>query len=356
MRRSIPIAACAIIMCLAPMFGQGPTLTGAGYTNPTQVQVAPGQIATLFASGLKTVLSQPLRATSLPPPNSLGGISVAVSQVPVPLLAVQQMSVCGNAGAPPPPPASPPSPTPECVITAITVQIPYEIATPQVGPGKSIYPRVNVVVTENGSDSKTFTITSVADKFHVLNTCDAFLFLPTNRIGGCNAVVTHDDGTVVTLDSPAKAGEVVVIYAFGLGATTATPKTGQASPTPAAVLSSFVYFAVRLSAQCNTITPLFESAHHGSDTGSGFRWLDAGASRPLSDQRQAPWNLPRSARLQWCVNNIRWQHQRGLFQFDHRHRRCQFVRWSGDLRPAAAIALRFSRSALWLKQASDGAT
>src|ERR1019366_3451719 len=68
-------------------------------------------------------------------------------------------------------------------------------------------------------------------------------------------------------------------------------------------------FSVRLSAQCNAITPLFESAHHGSDTGSGFRWLDAGASRPLSDQRQAPCNLPRSARLQWCVNNIRWQHQ-----------------------------------------------
>jgi hypothetical protein len=242
MRRSIPIAACAIIMSLVPMFGQGPTLVGAGYANPTQIQVAPGQVATLFVSGLKTVLSQPLRATSLPLPNSLGGISVAVSQIPVPLLAVQQMSVCGNAGAPPPPPASPPSPTPECVITAITVQIPYEIATPQVGPGKSIYPRVNVVVTENGSDSKTFTIISVADKFHVLNTCDAFLFLPTNRIGGCNAVVTHGDGTVVTLDSPAKAGEVVVIYAFGLGATTPTPKTGQASPTPAAVLSSFVYF------------------------------------------------------------------------------------------------------------------
>jgi hypothetical protein len=150
------------------------------------------------------------------------------------------MPVCGNPGASPPP--SPLSPTPECVITAITVQIPYEIVPLQLGSDKSINPNVNVVVTENGSDSKTFTITSVTDNFHVLNTCDAFLFLPANRISGCNAVVTHGDGTVVTLDSPAKAGEVVVIYAFGLGATTPTPKTGQASPTPAAVLSSFVYF------------------------------------------------------------------------------------------------------------------
>ena len=243
MRRMLLAALCAILITLAPMFGQGPTLVGAGYANPTQVQVAPGQIATLFVSGLKSVLSQPLRATSLPLPNSLGGISVTVSQLsspsyPVPLLAVQQMSVCGNAGASPPPSAS--SPTPECVITAITVQIPYEIVPLQLGSDKSINPNVNVVVTENGSDSKTFTITSVTDNFHVLNTCDAFL--PTNRISACNAVVTHGDGTVVTLDSPAKSGEEVVIWAFGLGATTPTPKTGQASPTPAAVLSSFVYF------------------------------------------------------------------------------------------------------------------
>src|ERR1035441_10360033 len=160
MRRSIPIAACAIIMSLAPMFGQGPTLVGAGYANPTQVQVAPGQVATLFVSGLKSVLSQPLRATSLPLPNSLGGISVTVSQLsgpsyPVPLLAVQQMPVCGNAGAPPPP--SPSSPTPECVITAITVQIPYELVPLQLGSDNSINPSVNVVVTENGSAIKTFT-------------------------------------------------------------------------------------------------------------------------------------------------------------------------------------------------------
>src|ERR1035441_5954113 len=247
MRRMLLAALCAILITLAPMFGQGPTLVGAGYANPTQVQVAPGQIATLFVSGLKTVLSQPLRATSLPLPNSLGGISVTVSPLSgpsylVPLLAVQQMPVCGNADADAPPPPPPSSPTPECVITAITVQIPYEIVPLRLGSDNSINPSVNVVVTENGSASKTFTIISVTDKFHVLNTCDAFLFVPTNRVSGCNAVVTHGDGTVVTLDSPAKAGEVVVIYAFGLGATTPTPKTGQASPTPAAVLSSFVYF------------------------------------------------------------------------------------------------------------------
>jgi hypothetical protein len=49
-------------------------------------------------------------------------------------------------------------------------------------------------------------------------------------------VVTHADGTLVTADAPGKAGEVLVIYAFGLGQTTPAVKTGSATPTPAPVL------------------------------------------------------------------------------------------------------------------------
>ena len=225
------------------MFGQGITLAGAGYSDPSVIRVAPGQITTLFVTGLKTVLSsQPVNATSIPLPTTLAGITVTLNQTPLPLLSIQQMSVCNAAPpVPPPPPSSPPSsspPSPDCLITAITLQIPYDLPL----PGENKTTATELAVNENGTVSKAFGVLPITDNFHVLNTCDAFLFLPTNRISGCNAVVTHGDGTVVTLDSPAKAGEVVVIYAFGLGATTPTAKTGQASPTPAAVLSSFVYF------------------------------------------------------------------------------------------------------------------
>src|ERR1019366_4856774 len=64
-----------------------------------------------------------------------GRISVTINQsslkqpVAVPLLAVEQLNACGIA-----PPAPPPSPTstpssiaPECLLTAITLQIPYEL-------------------------------------------------------------------------------------------------------------------------------------------------------------------------------------------------------------------------------------
>jgi uncharacterized protein (TIGR03437 family) len=42
----------------------------------------------------------------------------------------------------------------------------------------------------------------------------------------CTSIVTHADGTLVSADSPAKSGETVVVYAFGLGQTTPAVKTG----------------------------------------------------------------------------------------------------------------------------------
>ncbi len=62
-------------------FRASPTLTGAGYSNPGVVRVAPGQITTLFITGLKTVLtSEMIRASTLPLPTSLAGISVVTAR------------------------------------------------------------------------------------------------------------------------------------------------------------------------------------------------------------------------------------------------------------------------------------
>ncbi len=96
------------------------------------IRVAPGQITTLFVTGLKTVLSsQPVNANVVPLPTTLAGISVTLNQsgqqgTPIPLLAVQQMSVCNTGGAPPPASGL----AADCFITAITVQIPVELALP----------------------------------------------------------------------------------------------------------------------------------------------------------------------------------------------------------------------------------
>jgi hypothetical protein len=47
------------------VFGQGPTLAGIGYADPSIMRVGPGQITTLFVTGLKTVLSSPVNAPGL---------------------------------------------------------------------------------------------------------------------------------------------------------------------------------------------------------------------------------------------------------------------------------------------------
>jgi uncharacterized protein (TIGR03437 family) len=251
MRRIFLIAVCAIVIDLAPMLGQGITLAGTGYADPSVNRVAPGQIATLFVTGLRTVLSsQPVNATVVPLPTTLAGISVTLNQagsqpMPVPLLSVRQVSVCSDSSAAPPASGL----SADCLITAITVQIPFELAVLPAAPGGPVT-APELVVVENGNASKAFRVLPASDNLHIINTCDAFPSPNVASAGACVPLVTHGNGTLVTADHPVQRGEEIVIWAFGLGATVPTPKTGQASPTPAATLSSIPYlqFDFRINA------------------------------------------------------------------------------------------------------------
>ena len=232
----------AAISLSTGLFGQGITLSGTGYSDPSIIRVAPGQITTLFVTGMKTVLSQPVKATVMPLPTILVGISVTLNQIgsqptPVPLLSIQQVSVCSNGGTSPPGSTL----TADCLITAITVEIPFELFSIPPPP-LTLVVAPELVVSENGNVSKAFRVVPVSDNVHAINTCDVFPAPNVTSAGLCVPLVTHADGTLVTADTPAQPGEEVVIWAFGLGTTTPTPKTGQASPTPAATLASFLYF------------------------------------------------------------------------------------------------------------------
>ena len=242
MRRFLRFCSCVTFIGLSPLFGQGTTLVGAGYANPTNIRLSPGQITTVFVSGLSTDPTKPTRATSLPLPVSLAGVSVTINQssptlsVAAPLLAVEQLNGCNYGVTPPPPTVSP-----DCMVGAITLQVPYELSPlPTVSGDFTVPPNTELVITANGTVSKAFSISTYTDNLHVLSTCDAF---PSKQSGsqilvngGCNSVVTHADGTLVTANSPAKPGETVVIYAYGLGQTTPAVKSGEATPTPAPVL------------------------------------------------------------------------------------------------------------------------
>src|ERR1019366_9281557 len=169
---------------------------------------------------------QPIISEAIPSGSAVGG----------PTIERLQQRRCATA-APPPPPTVPS----DCLVAAITVQIPYELSLASPNIGDAAAPAAEVVITANGVTSKAFTIHPVTDNLHVIKTCDAF---PPKQVDasqvtvslGCNAAVKHADGTLVTADAPGKAGEVLVIYTFGLGQTTPAVKTGSATPTPAPVL------------------------------------------------------------------------------------------------------------------------
>src|ERR1700722_9065485 len=145
----------------------GQTLVGTGYGDPSLITIAPGQVVPLLLTGLTTVVpGGTVRAQQIPLPTSLAGISVTLNQTPpmytrtLPLIEIDQFNHCANSA----------SPTPDCLVTAITVQIPFDIAIPNplIEAPVSAPQITSLVVSENGSVTKSFTVSPVPDQIHVL--------------------------------------------------------------------------------------------------------------------------------------------------------------------------------------------
>lgn len=209
------------------------SLLGASYAKPSPFIVAPGQIVTFFFRGVGPLPSGSTRfddASTLPLPETLAGLSLKISQtgmaspLPVPLVSVRQEIECDATSW-------------ECYLTAVRVQIPFELAastTPRVGPGGVEVPDAELTLEEDGKASRTFRLRPVSENGHVLTSCD--LAGDTNPDSSCSRVAYHADGRPVNMDTPAALGEAIVIYAFGLGQTTPPAKTAEASGTGLSVL------------------------------------------------------------------------------------------------------------------------
>jgi uncharacterized protein (TIGR03437 family) len=193
------------------------SIVGAGYQTPARPIVAPGEVRTLFVPGLNTRLSTPQVATVVPLPKSLAGISVGLQQgnqsYTAPLFRIQQTNFCLDAT----------STAAECGVTAITIQVPFEIQPSGVPVGVTIF--------ESGAASQTFSFTALSDQLHVLTYCDIVFGPPAGQ--DCDPIVTHADYTPVSIGSPAVLGETVIIWLSGLGVTNPRATTGQAGPNPA---------------------------------------------------------------------------------------------------------------------------
>jgi len=186
-------------------------VAGAGYLYPGPINIAPGQVITIFTTGVPSPPSQPVVAGAGALPTSLAGIGVTVSQttqIPVPVLRVSSggCAFCGT-------------------ITAITIQIPYELQPIMLGVG----PANGLIVTEKGVAGNGIAFMPVVDQLHILTNCDTILGGNGPSSGRCPWEVTHANGSLVSNTNPASAGEVLIAYAVGLGATNPAMTTGQAA-------------------------------------------------------------------------------------------------------------------------------
>lgn len=218
-----PHLSVAAIMTVAGLSGQT-SVIAAGYSVPYPIKVAPGQLVTFFASGVGLSITSRTAATALPLPNSLAGISVTIDELSSPPLHNEKVPMFAVA--------------PMGGTTAVTVQIPFGLRTSSfLSP--SIPPPATLTIYENNIAAVTIAIAPTPDQIHIATTCDANLTTPVPG-ALCRPVVAHADGSLVTPDSPAHTGELLVLYAFGLGATGPGMAAGDAatSAQPATVAPS----------------------------------------------------------------------------------------------------------------------
>jgi uncharacterized protein (TIGR03437 family) len=249
---------CTVLASLSVCCAQtAPVLLGADNFSPFPLSVAPGQLLTLFV--------QPAAAVS---PVSSSSVTASYSGQPMAVLRIAPLSTACNA---PLPNGS------QCAqVLAVTVQVPFEIGvicglceSPIVASGQ-------IVVSVNGVGAASVGVQPLQDQVHFLTACDVIVAgtsssRPLNGLP-CAPVITHANGQTVSNLLPANAGEELVAYAIGLGATSPALATGQpASQTVPTVTTFNIDFNYRVNALATqpgavgsqTAPPLFTGATQG---------------------------------------------------------------------------------------------
>ncbi|MBI3696523.1 MAG: hypothetical protein HY238_16995 [Acidobacteria bacterium] len=169
--------------------GSGVFLDPAGVVNgasfaPMPSPMSLGAIASAFGSGLAAAQAQ---ASTVPLPATLGGVSLTVNGTPAPLFFVSP--------------------------TQINFQTPFGLT------GNTVTIKVN----NGGSQSNEVTVP--------LAPTGPAIFQYSDSVSPNRGIVLHADNSLVTPQSPAQAGETVIIYLTGLGALNPAVATGDGNPS-----------------------------------------------------------------------------------------------------------------------------
>jgi uncharacterized protein (TIGR03437 family) len=222
---------------LATASGQS-IVYSAGYAAPSPApqRIAPGQIFTIFVSGVMPNTSGPVSVPGGQPlPTTLAGLTAQIAQAGsglqsplIPILAVVPH------GSPCPPIAY----NPNCLLTWVSVQIPYEIT--YAIPGEGGFPSSVFLTVSDGTNSSTpIELSPVEDQIHVLTDDTIRQSLNGGQMYPLQGpAITHANGALVDLANPAIPGEELVMYTVGLGLAP-NAKTGQPTASPAISLRGF---------------------------------------------------------------------------------------------------------------------
>ncbi len=244
-----------LVLATALLRGQVPEIAGHGFFSPVLLPAAPGEILTIYVTGLAGA-QKPSIANSFPLPFTLQGVSITMTQaatgvgVRAPLLAVFPASDCATAqGA-------------ACSqLTGITLEMPFELIPNS--PVAARPPNSAQLKISQGGQTTMVDIDPQSDRIHILRGGDTITQLgtpPAVDTPLLQPIVTHADGTLVTQATPAHSGEILVLYAVGLGRTTPMAVTGENASSGVVegpVTIAFDFLAGTRTAQPSNELPIF---------------------------------------------------------------------------------------------------
>ena len=215
MTKTIVLSLAALIA--SPAWSQTP-LAQAGYSMIEPLEVAPAQLVMISTHGI----GRRTGPTSVSVPETeLDGLRASIRWPGFSPIAVQLVGIQQTGCAPTAPATCDP-------LTGVTVMMPLTL--PPMGT------KAELVLNDRGADVRTIPIRSVPDRIHIVSTCDEVPVSVGNDSPGsaCGPVVRRaTGGQLITRENPARQGETVVVWAYGLGLPGRPVQAEWGSVTPA---------------------------------------------------------------------------------------------------------------------------
>lgn len=180
-------------MHAASFSGTGVYLSPIGVVNaasfqPITASLAPGELITLYGTGLSPVTMSMQGGQTFP--SNLGGVSVSIDSLPCPIYSVSA--------------------------TQLSVIVPYEVASNQTG-------LANIQVNNNGVNSNVV-------QMYLTDSAPGAFSQNQNGIGYA-AAIHAATGALITASNPAQPGEYISLFLTGLGLVTPSVTDGALGPS-----------------------------------------------------------------------------------------------------------------------------